>query len=30
MKSALKRIMNIDMKRVLSSELNSNGYIYRI
>ena len=25
MKSALKRIMNIDMKRVLSSELNSNG-----
>ena len=25
MKSTLKRIMNIDMKRVLSSELNSNG-----
>ena len=25
MKSALKRIMNIDMKRVLSSDLNSNG-----
>ena len=25
MKSALKRIMNIDMKRILSSDLNSNG-----